>query len=165
VSELLTFIHTIIIKNAQKRVLWGHVIQLSIKTLTSKFGKWINPTGQLGNWSFKVARWFLETFRGRSIICCINLNGWFNHIQLFDKSTAHTDWSKMKLCRYDTGCIFIWSFWLKRLRNTSQNTRCDALNLSGNIWPGHRLRKREWRDARARTACSGMILYSIQYTA
>jgi hypothetical protein len=30
-------------KCSEKGALSGHVIQLSIKTLTSKFGKWINP--------------------------------------------------------------------------------------------------------------------------
>jgi hypothetical protein len=41
-------LHTIILKCnnkkwSEKGALSGHVIQLSIKTLTSKFGKWINP--------------------------------------------------------------------------------------------------------------------------
>jgi hypothetical protein len=30
-------------KGSEKGALSGHVIQLSIKTLASKFGKWINP--------------------------------------------------------------------------------------------------------------------------
>jgi hypothetical protein len=48
VTELLAYIHTIILmcyngKSSEKGALSGHVIQLSIKSLTSKFGKWINP--------------------------------------------------------------------------------------------------------------------------
>jgi hypothetical protein len=34
-------------KCSEKMALSGHVIQLSIKTLTSKFGKWINPIAVL----------------------------------------------------------------------------------------------------------------------
>jgi hypothetical protein len=44
VTKLLAYIHTIILmcykkKWSEKMALSGHVIQLSIKTLTSKFGK------------------------------------------------------------------------------------------------------------------------------
>jgi hypothetical protein len=50
-------------KCSEKGALSGHVIQLSIKTLTSKFGKLINPIKK----SFSVALWPFRRRRHRDI--------------------------------------------------------------------------------------------------